>query len=207
LRAELEGKPLAAPRFLGFVAGRRKKQWNKNCVAIGLSGGFLEPLESTSIGFIQLAILNLMQLLPDCRWNPADADEFNRLMDVEFERVRDFLVLHYHATERGEAPFWRDRRSAPIPDALAYKKTLFAQRGLIVSHRDDFFQEPSWLSVFLGQHVVPRRFDPLCERLPVGDVAAQLQQMRNTIREMAEAMPMHQAYLDTYCGAAPLTVQ
>jgi tryptophan halogenase len=207
LRSQLEGRPLAEPRFLGFVTGRRKKQWNKNCVAIGLAGGFLEPLESTSIGLIQLAILNLLQLLPDCRWNPADADEFNRLMDVEFERIRDFLVLHYHATERGETPFWRDRRAAPIPEALAYKKDIFAERGLIFSHRDDFFQEPSWLSVFLGQNIVPRRFDPLAERLPAEEVAARLQQMRSTIREMAEAMPAHRSFLESYCGARALAVQ
>jgi tryptophan halogenase len=206
LTGALEGRLIAEPKILRFTTGRRKKQWVGNCVAIGLSGGFLEPLESTSIGLIQIAILNLIQLFPDRGFDPADAEEFNRIMNLEFERVRDFLVLHYHATTRGGTPFWDHCRTMPIPDSLAYKEELFRERGVLVIHRDGFFQEPSWLSVFFGQGVMPRRVDPLCETLAPGELQRNMAQIRQAIREVAENMPTHAAFLENYCAQAALAV-
>jgi tryptophan 7-halogenase len=205
--SHLEGRALQSPRILRFVTGRRKKQWNRNCVAIGLAAGFLEPLESTSIGLIQVALANLMQLFPDRECDPHDADEFNRLMDLEFERVRDFLVLHYHATERTDSPFWNHCRSMAIPDSLSYAIELFRERAAVVGHRDAFFQEPSWLAVFLGQRIEPRRYDPLADGFAADAIRQGLAEFRGEVRRLAEGMPRHQEFIENYCAAARETVQ
>ncbi len=199
--SRLEGKPLAEPRILRFVTGRRKKQWHKNCVAIGLSAGFLEPLESTSIGLIILAIFNLIQLFPDRGFDPAEAEEFNRLMDMEFERVRDFLILHYFLTSRDDTPFWNRCRTMSIPDSLRHKMELFGERGLIIANADAFFGEPSWLSVCIGQNLVPRRYDPLGDTVDADEVRRRLGALRQTIRRTAQAMPPHDVFLAGYCAA------
>ncbi|MDE1986735.1 MAG: tryptophan 7-halogenase [Alphaproteobacteria bacterium] len=199
----LEGAPLAEPRILRFTTGRRRKHWYKNCVAVGLSAGFLEPLESTSIGLIILAIFNLIQLFPDCSCDLAEAVEFNRLMDLEFERVRDFLVLHYFLTSRDDTPFWNHCRTMAIPDTLRHKLELFGERGLITVNADAFFGEPSWLSVCIGQNVVPRRYDPLSDTLDADEVRRQLFALRRDVRKTAEAMPLQDAFLKEYCAAEP----
>src|SRR5205823_10757098 len=129
----LEGSRLGEARLLRFVTGKRRKQWIGNCVAIGLSSGFLEPLESTSIHLIQQAITNLIELFPDRRFDPADATEFNRVMDLEYERVRDFLILHYCATERTDTEFWDCCRTMPIPESLVHRTEIFRTRGTLVS--------------------------------------------------------------------------
>jgi tryptophan halogenase len=198
----LEGDLLAEPRLLRFTTGRRRKFWNRNCVAIGLSGGFLEPLESTSIHLIQAAITYLVELFPDRHHEPADVDEFNRLMDLEFERVRDFLVLHYHATERDDAPLWDYCRSMSIPDSLAYKMEQFRARGHVVKYKDGLFLEPSWLAVYIGQRVLPVRYDPLAQGMDSALLKRRLQGIRTVIRRAAEAVPRHGAFLEEYCSAA-----
>jgi tryptophan 7-halogenase len=202
LEARLEGKALAAPRVLGFVTGRRRKQWNRNCVAVGLAGGFLEPLESTSIGFIQYALFQLVQLFPDRTWSPSDAEEFNRIMDEEFERVRDLLVLHYHATERADTPFWDHCRTMPVPDSLAAVEELFRARGFVAAHRDSLFGEPSWLAVFLGQNVVPDRYDPLSDTMDTDSVRFALGRIRDGLRASAERLPLHRDFVASYCATA-----
>ncbi|MDB5454895.1 MAG: tryptophan halogenase [Caulobacter sp.] len=204
LLADLEGPALAEPRFLRFVTGRRKKQWSRNCVAIGLSSGFLEPLESTSIHLIQVAITTLLELFPDRDCAQADQDEYNRVMDLEFERIRDFLVLHYHATERTDTPFWAARRAMPIPDSLAYKMDLFRDRGVVVKYKDGFFLEPSWLAVYLGQNVVPLAYDPVSDTVPDAALAQRLAAMRQTIDKTALAMPTHADWIARFCAATPV---
>jgi tryptophan halogenase len=198
----LEGDLLAEPRLLRFTTGRRRKFWNRNCVAIGLSGGFLEPLESTSIHLIQLAITYLLELFPDRNPEAADTDEYNRLMDLEFERVRDFLILHYHATERDDSPLWRYCRSMSIPDSLAYKMEQFRARGHVVKYKDGLFLEPSWVAVYLGQRILPQRFDPLAQGIDAPQLNRQMLGIRTVIRRAAEATPRHAAFLEKYCSAA-----
>jgi tryptophan halogenase len=192
LLAQLPAAPIADPNKLRFVTGKRKKQWVGNTIAIGLSSGFLEPLESTSIHLIQVAIGRLLDLFPTGDWDPLDAAEFNRSMALEYERVRDFLILHYHCQERDDSEFWRHCRAMTLPDSLAYKLHLFRERGVVVQYREGTFLEPSWLAVYLGQHVTPLHPDP---RAGGQGVAAAMAAMRTEIAAAAAAMPPHAAAL------------
>jgi len=195
LIGQLESPPLAEPNRLHFTTGKRRRQWVKNCVAIGLSAGFLEPLESTSIHLIQLAIGHLIDLLPDRSWDPLDAAEFNRVMDVEYERVRDFLILHYCATERDDTPFWNHCRTMELPDSLRYRMEVFRERGYIVNYREGMFLEPSWIAVYLGQNVTPRRFDPLSESLSASRLRGEMSRIGEACRAAAGRMPEHGDFL------------
>jgi tryptophan halogenase len=202
LLSRLEGPAQAEPRRLRFVAGRRKRQWVKNCVAIGLASGFLEPLESTSIYLIQAGIGRLLDLWPDLGWDPADAKEFNRLMDVEIERIRDFLVLHYWATAGRDGRFWKDRQATPLPDSLAYKMALFREGGAVVGYTDGVFLEPSWVAAYFGQGVEPLRPHPLTQTMSAETLREQLAAIRRDIRRSAEGLPAHGDFVSRYCGAA-----
>lgn len=202
LLARLEGEPIAAPNRLRFVTGRRRRQWVGNVVAIGLSAGFLEPLESTSIHLIQLAIGRLLDLMPGSEWDPLDAAEFDRLMTLEYERVRDFLILHYCATERDDTPFWNHVRTMELPDSLATRITLFRERGAVRTYRDGTFMEPSWLSVLIGQHVLPHNVDPLALGVDADAASATVSQMAMEYRRAAESMPVHADMLAAMRGTA-----
>ncbi len=191
LTSQLESDPLAALNFLRFKTGKRKKQWSKNVVAIGLSAGFLEPLESTSIHLIQLAIGRLLDFLPDTGWDPMAEAEYNRLMDLEYERVRDFLILHYHATERDDTPFWNYVRNMPIPDSLTQKMAAFRERGLVVNYRDGMFLDASWIAVYLGQRVIPRHPDPLGMQLPSQTVSSRVTALKHDLAAAAASLPTH----------------
>jgi tryptophan halogenase len=202
LSANLDGEAMASPNFLRFVTGRRKKFWNKNCVALGLASGFLEPLESTSIHLIQSGVAKLLSILPLTTYAEADVAEYNYLCISEFEHVRDFIILHYHAVERDDAPLWRYTRSMSIPDGLQHKLDHFRSRGRVAQREYDLFAEPSWLAVMLGQNIMPRNYDPLADMLPIADVRAQLAGSRAAIRNTAEAMPTQAAYIAQHCRAA-----
>jgi len=195
LLANLDGKALAEPRVLKFVTGRRKKTWNRNCVAVGLAGGFVEPLESTSIYLIQAAITHLIELFPDRNFDAINITEYNRIMDVEFERVRDFIVLHYCATERDDTPFWNYVRTMPIPESLTNKMELFRERGVIVDYRLGLFYEPSWLAVYVGQRVMPKRFDARLDDVPLEELRKHAQALRAAVRAGAESLPTHADFL------------
>lgn len=201
LMRNLEGPPLSQARLLRFVTGKRRKQWVGNCVAIGLSSGFLEPLESTSIHLIQQAITHLIELFPDRRFDPADAMEFNRVMDLEYERVRDFLILHYNATQRTDTAFWDYCRTMQVPESLAQRMELFRARGTLVSYREGCFLDPSWIAVYLGQRVVPRRYDPLADTVPNDRLATHMQTLRRAVLQTAHSMPDHQQFIGRYCPA------
>ena len=201
LTSNLEGRILAEPRFLRFTTGKRKKAWAKNCVAMGLAGGFLEPLESTSIYLVQAAITTLIELFPDKGFSPDDIDEFNRVMDFEYERVRDFLILHYRATERDDAPLWNHVRTMPIPQSLEYKMKLFRDRGYVVKYKDGMFLDRSWQAVYLGQGVVPGHHDPLVETLDTDEIRRYVRSTKETVRRAAEMMPMHDAWLARHIAA------
>src|SRR5205085_6422013 len=155
LMANLDAPALAEPRMLRFKAGRRANSWERNCLALGLASGFLEPLESTSIYLVQIAIMNLIALLPDRKVDPALREEYNRRQDLEYERIRDFLILHYHATSRDDSELWRYCRAMEVPDSLKAKIEMFRHRGYIEHYKDGLFTPPSWLSVYLGQGIAP----------------------------------------------------
>lgn len=207
LTANLDGEPLAEPNFIQFKAGHRVKTWEKNCVAVGLSGGFLEPLESTSIYLIQIAITKLLENFPGSRDETSVMTEFNRQMTLEFERIRDFLILHYHATTRDDTPFWQYCRTMAVPEDLAYKMELFKQRGHVVEYEHGLFLEPSWVAVYLGQGVVPEGFDPRVSGFDFRPLETQLEKLRNSIRAFAEGMPLHSEAIQKYCFAADAVVQ
>jgi len=191
----LEGKALAEPRFLKFETGKRRKLWNKNCVAVGLSGGFLEPLESTSIYLIQEGITKLIEHFPQAVDFESDAEEYNRLMDLEFERVRDFLVLHYHATTRNDSKFWDYMRTMQIPDSLQEKLSLFQERGRVVKYDHGLFLTPSWVAVYIGQGIVPDDYDWRVDQLGAEDVKEHLKRMRGLMHQTAGIMKDHEAYI------------
>ncbi len=202
LVSRLDGKALADPRPLRFTAGRRRKTWNRNCVAIGLAGGFLEPLESTSIHLIQVAITTLLDYItgtPD--FDPRIVEAYNRWIEMEYDRVRDFLILHYHATERADTPLWNYCRTMEIPDSLRHKMELFRARGRVVTYKDGLFLEPSWLAVYFGQRVMPGGYDPLADAMPPAELTAKLQAVRDQVYGAVSAMPRHEDFLAQYCPA------
>jgi tryptophan halogenase len=203
LMSNLDGAPRGEPRLLKFAAGRRLKAWSKNVVALGLAGGFLEPLESTSIHMVQSALFRLLALLPADGFDQATQDEFNRLSAAEYEQVRDFLILHYKAVERDDSEFWNYCRNMEIPDALRHKIDLFRSRGRVARFDGQLFVEPSWVAVFLGQNIRPVNYDPIADVMDLGEVRERLRRMRETMREAALAMPSHREFIQRACPAEP----
>ncbi len=197
----LDGERLAEPRTLRFVTGRRKKFWNKNCVAIGLSSGFMEPLESTSIHLIQSSIARLISFFPDKNFARADIDKYNQQTDWEFERIRDFLVLHYHATERDDSPFWNYCRTMQIPPELDEKMKLFAGSGRFVREADELFGVTSWVQVMLGQGIKPRGYHPMVDLLTPAELTDFVSGVRNVIDKCVDVMPSHEEFIAKNCAA------
>jgi tryptophan halogenase len=199
LVASVEGEAIAEPRILRFRAGRRERSWVGNCVSVGLSSGFLEPLESTSIYLIQQAITYLVELFPEREISPIDRDEFNRLIDIEYDRIRDFLILHYHATRRRGMPFWDYVRTMDVPDTLADKIELFRRRGRVVKYREGVFLDASWVAVYLGQGVMPEGHDMRADAPPIESVARGMTGLAAEIHRTVEQMPDHREHLTRYC--------
>jgi tryptophan halogenase len=198
----VEGEPLVEPRLLKFKAGKRVRSWVRNCIAVGLAGGFLEPLESTSIYLIQAAITGLVELFPEREISDTDRDEFNRLLDLEYDRVRDFLILHYHATERDDTPFWNYVRTMSVPDSLAEKIELFRRRGRVVKYREGVFLDASWVAVYTGQRIVPEGFDPRASLPSTAALGRAMEALRAEILAIAERMPDHRSHIEHYCPMA-----
>ncbi|MBX9615400.1 MAG: tryptophan 7-halogenase [Caulobacteraceae bacterium] len=201
LLAGLDAPPLAEPRPLRFVTGRRKAQWVKNCVSLGLASGFLEPLESTSIHLIQSGISRLMTMLPDRRCDPLLVAEYNRLSRQQFEQVRDFIIAHYKATRRDDTAFWLQVRDMTIPDSLARKIDLFAATGRLFRYEDELFSEASWIAVLLGQGIIPRTYEPLADAVDVTLTDRRMDAVARVIRDVAADMPGHEAFIAGYCAA------
>jgi tryptophan halogenase len=202
LLANLDGEALAEPRPLRFVTGKRKKIWNKNCIAIGLAGGFMEPLESTSIHLIQSAIARLATFFPSRQFHQADIDEFNRQSDFEYERIRDFLILHYKQTARTDSPFWNTCRTMEIPASLRQKMELFEGQGRIFRENNEMFSEASWLQVMHGQGLRANGYHPLADAFSKDEIRAHLDQVRSVIARCVELMPTHETFLAAICKAA-----
>jgi tryptophan halogenase len=200
LLANLDAEALAEPVLLQFEAGRRKKFWNKNCVAIGLAGGFIEPLESTSIHLIQSAIVKLLALFPDREFSPLEINEYNNLIAKEYEAIRDFIILHYKATRRDDSDFWRYLRHMTIPDSLATKIELFRHRGRVLRGEENLFTEDSWIAVMLGQGIQPQGYDPLADALQIDNTVDYLQHIKNTIAAAANSLPSHAEFIKKIAG-------
>jgi tryptophan halogenase len=200
LMANLEGEALAEPRTLQFVTGRRKALWNKNVVALGLASGFMEPLESTSIHLIQSGLSRLLNLFPDKAFAQRDIDEYNRQAGLEFERIRDFLVLHYWANQRGE-PFWRACREMAVPPELTRKVDLFRTHGRLFREPEDLFLEASWLQVLVGQGVLPETCHPMTGMVTDPQLKGFLADLRKITADGVAALPSHADFIRQH-GAA-----
>ena len=203
----LEGNSLIDPFELRFTTGRRLKSWNKNCIAIGLSAGFLEPLESTGIFLIYDAIIALMRHFPDRNFDQRKIDLFNKQMNNRFKEIRDFLVLHYHLNERTDSQLWVECRNMNIPDTLKARIELFRNSGHVPESRDPVFEPASWICVTMGQDKAPERYHSLLSGLPEKSdrqLAAILTSLRNKISEAVESMPTHDEFIESYC-AVPIS--
>jgi tryptophan halogenase len=201
LMAHLDGEPLAEPRTLRFVTGKRKKFWNKNVVAVGLASGFLEPLESTSIHLIQSTIARLLAYFPDGGYDPVLIDEFNAEADFEMERIRDFIILHYHATERDDTPFWRHCRTMEIPATLRRKIDLWLAQGKLVRDNSELFTEPGWLQVMEGQGLLPRACHPIAGLMSDAELDEFVGRVGQVIAKCVDTMPGHAEFIDRFCKA------
>ena len=192
---------LAEPRMLRFTTGLRKKFWNKNCVALGLASGFLEPLESTSIALIQTGISKLLMLFPDNGFYQPDIDEANRMARLEMERIRDFLILHYHASQRSDGELWNYCTTMPVPDTLAHKIELFRHRGHLVQHELESFELGSWISIFYGMGWIPEHCDLQARQAPIPDLIKTLESMQAGITQIASSAPDHADFIKRHCPA------
>ena len=199
LRDALEGEPIADARHLGFTTGIRRKFWDRNVVAIGLSAGFLEPLESTSIHMIQSGVAKLLALFPDTSFNSVERDEYNRILNVSFTHIRDFIVLHYIATERDDTPFWARMREMEPTETLRAKMALLESSGRFFRYDDELFSVVSWLAVMEGQGRGPKGYSPLADALSERNLRGSLSNMRGVFEKTVAAMPTHQQFLDRYC--------
>jgi tryptophan 7-halogenase len=199
LLGHLDGGPLADPRLLQFKAGMRKKIWNGNCVALGLASGFLEPLESTSIYLIQSGIARLINLMPDLDFDPIIIERYNSQSRFEYERIRDFLILHYHATERDDSPFWDYCRTMSIPKPLTDTVELFRDSGRFFRNAEEMFAVTSWVQVMLGQHILPRKYHPIVDQLSDQEVTELVDGVKKVVASCVQAMPTHAQFVDRYC--------
>jgi tryptophan halogenase len=191
----LETPPLAEPRLLRFKAGRRRRSWVGNVIAVGLASGFLEPLESTSIYLVQMAITRLLEHFPGRTIEPVDRDGFNAAVDAEYDRIRDFLILHYHATTRDDSPFWDHVRTMRIPDSLEEKLELWRRSAQVQQYGYGLFLEPSWVAVYLGQGIIPERWDQRADLLGEEALDRALAELRAAIAREVAAMPDHRDQL------------
>lgn len=201
LLADLDGPALGSPRKIRFRTGCRTRFWDKNCIAIGLSGGFLEPLESTSLYLIQEGISKFISLFPSTDMPTAVRDEYNRQLTQKFEQVRDFIILHYKATERDDSEFWNYCRTMSVPESLTRKIELFREAGRIFRYEDELFSKPSWVAVLLGQNILPKTTDPIVEGVPEEQVERSLGSMKAAMNNAVMKMETHQAFLNRYAPA------
>lgn len=198
----IEGERLIEPRVIKYRTGQRKRYWNKNCIAVGLSSGFVEPLESTSIHFIQNSVLWLLLMFPRQGITEPLVTEYNAVLKREAANIRDFIVLHYHVTERDDTEFWNYCRTMSIPDSLQHRLALFRQSGRIFKPQDDLFAENSWIQVMMGQGVIPQQYHPIVDMMSDAELNAFLLGHRNRVEQLVSGLPQHGEFVTRYCQQA-----
>ena len=202
LLEDLDGPAKGEPRRIKFRTGHREKFWEKNCIAVGLSGGFLEPLESTSLFLIQEGISKFISLFPSADMPTAVRDEYNRQLKKKFEQVRDFIILHYKATQRDDSEFWNYCRTMSVPDSLTQKMDLFQEAGRIFRYEDELFTRPSWVAVMVGQNLLPRTVDPIVDSLSAQEIVRSLGSMQSAMMNASQKMETHETFLKKYAWAS-----
>ncbi len=200
LMDNIEGQPINQPRVIKFKTGRRRKGWNKNCIALGLSSGFLEPLESTSIHLIMSGILRLIRLFPFEGISKSAVNEYNQQLTTELEHIRDFIILHYHATERADTPFWQYCKNMEVPDSLRQRLDLFKETARIFTSEGELFRVDSWAQVMLGQGVYPEQYHQIAAIMKQHELDKFLSDIRQTIDKAVAGLPSHQTFLEQYCS-------
>jgi tryptophan halogenase len=200
----LEGKPLADPKTLRFKAGRRRKSWIKNVLALGLSSGFLEPLESTSIHLVQVGLTKFLDLFPHRDCDPTLIALYNEEMQFHYETIRDFIIAHYKVTEREDTEFWKYCKYMSIPDTLSAKLELFRARAEVKPRNGDLFSEVSWFAVLYGQGIVPQGYHPLADAMPEDELNLKLARIRAAIKERVDGLPSHREFIDSCCASEAL---
>lgn len=202
LLESIEGNTISEPRLIRFRPGQRRQHWHKNCVALGLASGFVEPLESTSIHMIQRSIIRLMQNFPLTAIHQSDIDEFNQQTDFELQNIRDFIILHYHVTERADSPFWRFCKQMDIPDSLKHRIQLFKETGRVFKVPNELFGENSWVQVMMGQGLTPNQYHPIVDMMSDEELQQFLHQIEQRAKQMVGQLPSHQEFVQHYCGVA-----
>ncbi len=202
LVSRLEGPALAEPRLLTFTTGHRKRMWEKNVICLGLSSGFLEPLESTSIFLVQSALARFMEVFPRGTIHPKVRDKYNADTITEYERVRDFLIAHYKLTDRDDSPFWDYCRTMEIPDSLKTRLDIFETEGLLPDYPHDIFKDTSWFSVLVGQGLYPKTYHPLADALPRDELIGRMKEVRQWVVSRTQALPSHEQYIRKIKAAA-----
>ncbi|MFC3122235.1 tryptophan halogenase family protein [Agaribacter flavus] len=196
----IEGEKLTEPRLIKFVTGHREKLWNKNCVAIGLAGGFIEPLESTAIHIIQQGIMQLIKYFPTYGINDLEVNQYNNYMVKDYNEIKDFIILHYCQTERDDSPFWRFCKNMDIPESLKTRLDLFKKTGRFVQGKDEVFSD-SWLQVMIGQGLIPEKHHPIVDEISEHELQNLLDRIENENKQKIDKLPSHKAFLDKYCRA------
>ncbi len=205
LLQNIEGRTLNDPRVIKYRTGQRRKHWNKNCVALGLASGFIEPLESTSIHLIQRGIIRLMQLFPVNGIQQSDIDEFNSQTKFETDNIRDFIILHYTVTDREDSPFWRYCKNMPLPDSLQHRIELFRETGRVFKQPTELFGEGSWVQVMLGQGIVPEKYHPIVDMMTDRELQGFLLNISNAVQRTVDQLPEHKDFIAHYCKAPEMT--
>jgi len=197
----IQGETLTEPKVIKFKTGRRRKGWNKNCLALGLASGFVEPLESTSIHLIMSGIIRFMRLFPFNGITEQAINEYNKQLKSEIENIRDFIVLHYKVTDRTDSDFWQHCQSMEVPDTLAHKISLFKQTGRVFLDDGDIFRVDSWVQVMLGQGIMPKQHHLIASLMSDDELTRFLNSIKQQINQRVSQLPSHQAFLQQYCPA------
>ena len=199
LLKNITGKAINEPRVIKYRTGKRRKAWNKNCVALGLSSGFVEPLESTSIYLFMMGIIRLMRLFPDNGVKQSSVDEYNQQTNVELEKIRDFIILHYHATERDDSPFWRYCKNMDIPETLKHRLEIFRDNAQAFQVDGELFRVDSWTQVMLGQRIRPESYHPIVKTMSDPELTNFLNGYRAQVQQVVTNLPSHKMFVEKYC--------
>ena len=197
----VKGKVLTEPRVIKYKTGRREVFWNRNCIALGLSSGFVEPLESTSIYMFMNGIVRLMKMFPFHSVTQTSIDEYNKQSIAELENIRDFIILHYHVTSREDSEFWRYCKNMSVPDSLSHRIEMFKENGLAFQGERELFRLESWTHVMLGQGIMPKNYHSIFKTMSDEELVNHLTNTRNTIANAVAKLPNHQDFVNQYCKA------